>query len=72
MTWISGSFDVLELPLELEASCAEAVLGAIASAADNAQGSPQSVARMTDVLVRPAVFAKSPIRCPLTTLRIYN
>ena len=66
MTWISGSF----VALELEASCAEAVFDAIASVADNAKGNARSAARMTDDLVRPAVFATPPMCRPLTTLRI--
>src|SRR6516162_2929338 len=61
MTWISGSFVAFELPLELEASCAETVLGAIASIAASAQGNPRSAARMTDILVRSAVPAMLPM-----------
>src|SRR5215469_12427455 len=48
MTWVSGSF----VALELEASWAATVLGAIASTAATAQGNPRSAARMTDILVR--------------------
>jgi hypothetical protein len=45
MTWISGSFVALELPLELEASCAATVLGAIASTAASAQSVPHTKMR---------------------------
>src|SRR5205807_3056547 len=45
MTWISGSFVALELPLELEASCAATVLGAIASTAASAQSVPHAKMR---------------------------
>ena len=41
MTWISGSFVGLEFPLELEASCAATVPGAIASNATSAQRGPR-------------------------------
>ena len=61
MTWISGSFVAFELPLELEASCAATILGAIASTAAIAQGNPRSAARMTDILVRSAVPAMLPM-----------
>jgi hypothetical protein len=57
MTWISGSF----VALELEASWAATVLGAIASTAATAQGNPRSAARMTDILVRLAVPATLPM-----------
>ena len=67
MTWISGSFVELELPLEFEESCAAMVLGAIASTAVSAQGNPRSAARMTDILVWSAVPATLPM-C-LTTPR---
>ena len=68
ITWISGSFVELELPLEFEESCAAMVLGAIASTAVSAQGNPRSAARMTDILVWSAVPATLPM-C-LTTPRI--
>jgi hypothetical protein len=42
MTWISGSLVGAELPLELEASCAATVLGAIASTAASAQRDPRN------------------------------
>src|SRR6516162_6718199 len=64
MTWISGSF----VALELEASWAATVLGAIASTAASAQGNPQT-ARMTDVFARSAKPAKLDMR-PLTMPRI--
>jgi hypothetical protein len=69
MTWISGSFVVLELPLELEASCAATVPGAIASAVESAQSDPRNDGRMTEVLARSAKPEMLPI-CPLTMDRI--
>ena len=68
MTWISGSFVALELPLELEASCAATVPGAIATIAESAQGNPRSTARVTDALAGSAERVKLPI--PLTMPRI--
>jgi hypothetical protein len=67
MTWISGSFVALELPLELEASCAVTVPGAIASAVESAQSDPRS--GVTDAPVRPAKPKSLPI-CPFTMPRI--
>ena len=46
MTWISGSFVADELPLELDASCAATVPGAIATIAESAQGNPRSTGRV--------------------------
>jgi hypothetical protein len=46
MTRTSGSFVVLELSLELEASCAATVPGAIAGIAQTAQSSPQHASRI--------------------------
>ena len=50
MTWISGSF----VALEIEASCATTVLGAIARAIESAQSDPWSGTRMTEALIRSA------------------
>ena len=54
MTRTSGSFVVLELSLELEASCAATVPGTIAGVAQAAQSSPQDAGQMTDFLARPS------------------
>src|SRR5215469_17036766 len=69
MTWISGSFVVLEIPLELEAACGATVPGAIASAVESAQSDPRSGAWMTGAPVRPAKPKSLPIY-PFTMPRI--
>jgi hypothetical protein len=60
MTWISGSF----VALELEASCATTVLGAIARAIENAQSDPWSGTRMTEALIRSAKPERLPTSPP--------
>jgi hypothetical protein len=60
MTWISGSF----VALELEASCATTVLGAIARAIENAQSDPSSGTRMTEALIRSAKPERLPTSPP--------
>jgi len=66
MTWISGSF----VALELEASWAATVPGAIASAVESAQSDPWSGTRMTEALIRSAKPKSLPI-CSLQHERVF-
>jgi hypothetical protein len=55
ITWISGSFVELELPLELEASCAAPVSGAtVARPIESAQSDPRSEPVMSGFVARLA------------------
>jgi len=55
MTWISGSFVGLDLPLELEASCAATVSGAtVARPIESAQSDPRSEPVMSGFVARLA------------------
>ena len=60
MTRISGSFAALEL----EASCATTVVGAIARATESAQSDPWSGTRMTEALIRSAKPERLPTSPP--------
>ena len=65
MTWISGSF----VALELEASWAATVPGAIARAIESAHSDRRSDGQMTEALARSAKPKSLPM-CPLTMPRI--
>jgi hypothetical protein len=74
MTWISGSVVALELPLELAASWAARVFGAMANTTQSARSNPRSAA-LTDVLVgsaTPPTLPMGPLTTPTLTCTMFS